>query len=275
MEIMMGTTGKRWGILLVPGLMLSVLLSCSRRQAPERSAAPVAQPASAPAPAPAPASDHRAVIAAFGDSLSAGHGAPVGDSYPDYLQKQLTAKGYAYRVVNLGISGNTTTDGLERIDSVLALQPAIVILELGGNDGLRGIPIADSRANLDRMIIELQQAHIKILLAGMSLPPNYGPDYIHSFQAMYTGLARRHKLPLIPFLLQDIVKQAKANPGLIQPDGIHPTAAGNRIVAGTVMQYLQPMLRPGEQNGAGSLRPARPGAAGRTARAGGPARGHP
>jgi acyl-CoA thioesterase I len=212
-----------------------LLAGCSKEQ--PKSAPPESAPAS-PAPAAAPAPDGRPVIVAFGDSLSAGFGADPGKSYPDFLQQELDRRGARYRVVNAGISGDTTTDGLERIETVTALKPAIVILEFGGNDGLRGLPVSTTRANLDQMIVALQKAGAKIVLAGMTLPPNYGPDYIHSFEAVYKDLAKQHGLALIPFLLRGV----GGNPALMQRDGIHPTADGNRIVARNVIEFLRPLL---------------------------------
>ena len=182
--------------------------------------------------------DTRPVIAAFGDSLSAGHGAGPGHSYPDYLQRELDRRGYAYSVVNAGVSGDTTTNGLLRVDSVTALRPVIVILEFGGNDGLRGIPISASQANLEQMILVLGKPGSRVVLAGMTLPPNYGPDYIRSFERMYTTLAAKYKLPLIPFLLAGVA----GSPELMQEDGIHPTAEGNSRVAANVLRYLEPLL---------------------------------
>ena len=178
------------------------------------------------------------MIVAFGDSLSAGFGADPGQSFPDFVQKELNQRGYRYRMVNAGISGDTTTDGLERIRTITALQPVLVILEFGGNDGLRGLPVTTTRANLEQMILALQQAGAKVILAGMTLPPNYGVEYIRSFEGVYQGLARQYHLPLIPFLLRGV----GGNPALMQRDGIHPTGEGNRVVAKNVMQVLEPLL---------------------------------
>lgn len=191
-----------------------------------------------PAAAPAKADD-RSVIAIFGDSIAAGYGLPSGKSFPDDLQSKLDAAGFAYRVANLGISGDTTEGGLSRIDSATSLHPAIVVVELGGNDGLRGMPLASTRANLDQMIAAFQGAGAKVVLAGMTLPPNYGSDYIESFQKIYKDLAAKYRVPLIPFLLADIVTKDLR---YFQPDGIHPTAAGADIVAGTVMKTITPLL---------------------------------
>ncbi len=176
---------------------------------------------------------------AFGDSLTAGFGADPGKSFPDFLQKDLDAAGLHWRVVNLGVSGDTTTDGVTRVSEVLAYKPRVTILEFGANDGLRGLPIQTTRANLERILQTLQNAGSKILLAGMTLPPNYGPDYIQPFQKIYVELAAKYRVPRIPFLLSDVVLHG---PNLMQRDGLHPTAEGNEIVAKTVMRYLKPLL---------------------------------
>jgi acyl-CoA thioesterase I len=178
------------------------------------------------------------VIAAFGDSISAGLGVEPGKSYPDDLQRLLDASGYRYRVVNLGVSGDTTTDGVERVPTVLAIHPAVVILEFGGNDGLRGLPVPAAQHNLEAMIQELRDAHIRILLAGMTLPRNYGPEYIRSFDQMYLDVSKKYKITRIPFVLEGV----GGHPDLTQPDGIHPTSEGARIVARNVMRYLEPLL---------------------------------
>ena len=179
------------------------------------------------------------MLVVFGDSLSAGYGLSAGQSYPDGLQRELNAQGYPWRVVNLGISGDTTVGGLARVQSVTALKPALVLLELGANDGLRGMPVARTRDNLDQMILTFQRAGAKVVLAGMTLPPNYGPDYVTAFTKIYTDLAAKYKLALIPFLLSDII-----TPDLryFQRDGVHPTAEGARIVTGTVLRALKPLL---------------------------------
>ncbi len=221
--------------LIIVGL-LSLFLGCSK--SPESSPAPPAE-ATPPASAASPPPDGRPVIVAFGDSLSAGFGVDPGESYPDYLQRALDERGYRYRVINAGISGDTTSGGVERLPSVLEHKPAVVILELGGNDGLRGFPVSLTRQNLEQMIVGLQQAGARVLLAGITLPPNYGQRYIRDFERNYQELARQYRTPLIPFLLEGVALE----PGLMQPDGIHPTAAGNRKVAATVLRYLEPLLQ--------------------------------
>jgi len=179
-------------------------------------------------------------LVVFGDSLSAGYGLPAGQSFPDDMQRTLDKEGYAWHVVNLGISGDTTEGGVARINSAVRRRPAVVVLELGGNDGLRGLPLKVTRQNLETMIVAFQEAGAKVVLAGMTLPPNYGPDYIKSFEAIYKDLAAKYKLKLIPFLLADIV-----TPDLryLQRDGIHPTAEGAEIVSGTVLKVVKPLLK--------------------------------
>ncbi|MCZ2149326.1 MAG: arylesterase [Bryobacterales bacterium] len=212
--------------------MLLTLAGCGKE------APPAEQPKAPPPPPRTTAADDRPVIVAFGDSLTAGFGVDAGLSFPDYLQKELDAAGYRYRVVNEGVSGDTSSGGVERIRTVLAGKPRIVILELGANDGLRGIPVAKTRANLDLIITELRKAGVKVLLAGITLPRNYGPDYIKEFDRIYPEIARKHRVPLLPFLLDGVA----LHPDLMQKDGLHPLAPGNRIVAGNVMKALRPLL---------------------------------
>ncbi len=188
--------------------------------------------------------DKRPVLVCFGDSLTAGHGTDPGESYPDFLQKDLGARGYSYRVVNEGISGNTTKDGLDRIDRVLALHPAVVVVEFGGNDGLRGLRIEDTRSSLDAILARLKTSGTKIALAGITLPPDYGPDYIQQFQTTYTVLAKKYSVPFLPFLLQG----AYGVDGMMQEDRIHATARGNEIVAGNVLKLVTPLLRKDEKS---------------------------
>jgi acyl-CoA thioesterase-1 len=191
-------------------------------------------------PAPSPEkSDTRPLIVCFGDSLTEGHGTEVGQSYPDYLQAALDARGYHYRVVNEGISGNTTKDGVDRLDRIVAMKPAVVVVEFGGNDGLRGLRIEDTRANLDKIVATLKASEIPIVLAGITLPPNYGPDYIASFNATYALLAKKYSAPLLPFLLKGVF----GVPGMMQEDRTHATAAGNRIVAKNILPFVTPLLK--------------------------------
>ena len=190
-------------------------------------------------PARPAAIDPRPLVVCFGDSLTAGFGADEGASYPDFLQKDLDRDGFAYRVVNEGISGNTTKDGVDRIADITALHPAVVVLEFGGNDGLRGLHVETTRANLASMIKTLQAAGIKVVLAGITLPPDYGPDYIKAFTGNYTSLAREFKVPVLPFLLNHVY----GVPGMMQADNTHATDKGNQIVAGNVLPYVETLLK--------------------------------
>jgi acyl-CoA thioesterase I len=208
-------------------------------------AAPTPAPAPAaetPAPVPQPATnpeDKRPIIVCFGDSLTAGYGVDLSKSYPDYLQADLDAKGYHYRVVNQGISGNTTKDGVERLNTITAMKPAIVVVEFGGNDGLRGLRIKESRANLDKIVATLKSSGTKVALAGITLPPDYGPDYIQQFNDTYTLLAKKYNVPLLPFLLKGVF----GVDGMMQRDRTHATAEGNKIVASNVLPLIQPLLK--------------------------------
>jgi acyl-CoA thioesterase-1 len=221
-------------------ILAVALAACASRENHEQASNP--PPEQQPAPPVKlvqDKNDTRPAIAAFGDSLSAGFGVEPGKSYPDDLQRLLDAAGYHYRVVNLGVSGDTTTDGLERMPEVLAIHPAIVILEFGANDGLRGLPVASTQKNLADMVEAFRKGSVEVLLAGMTLPRNYGPEYIKSFEQVYVDLATKYKLARIPFLLEGV----GGHPDLTQPDGLHPTAEGAAIVARNVMNYLQPMLQ--------------------------------
>ena len=183
--------------------------------------------------------DMRPLVVCFGDSLTAGYGADERQSYPDFLQKNLERDGFHYRVVNEGISGNTTKDGVDRVAAVVRMKPAVVVLEFGGNDGLRGFKIDTTRNNLNTMIVALKKGGAKVVLAGMTLPPDYGPDYVKAFTASYPVLGKKYDLPVIPFLLKD----AYGVPGMIQADGIHATDRGNEVVARTVLPVVESVLK--------------------------------
>jgi acyl-CoA thioesterase-1 len=195
----------------------------------------------APIYAAAPPNSDRPILVCYGDSITAGLGLRDGEAYSADLQKLLDARGYAYKVVNQGTSGATTKDALAGLPYVLRLRPAIVIVEFGGNDGLRGLPVDQTRANLDQVLTGLEKAHIKILLAGITLPPDYGRDYIRSFDEIFHDLAAKHHIAVVPMLYKDLINV----PGTIQGDGIHPTAKGSAIIAGTLYSALQPLLRKG------------------------------
>ena len=187
----------------------------------------------------AAASEDRPRIVAFGDSLTAGFGVAAAEAYPARLQHRLEEQGLRYRVINAGVSGDTTAGGLRRVDWVLKSSPDIVILELGANDGLRGLNLDQTKANLERIIQRCQQASVTVVLAGMKLPRNYGADYTKSFEAIYPALAKQYRLTLIPFFLEGVAGFASLN----QADGIHPTSEGYRIIADKILDALKPLLK--------------------------------
>ncbi|MHB1023052.1 MAG: arylesterase [Acidobacteriaceae bacterium] len=230
------------------GLLLS-LSGCKQKQSAANTAPVSADTATATA-TDTPAStaensaasqktDTRPVIVCFGDSLTAGYGTDPGQSYPDYLQQDLDKLGYHYHVVNAGISGNTTKDGVDRLKDVLDLKPVVVIVAFGGNDGLRGLPISDTRANLDQIVETLRKAGVKVVLGGITLPPNYGADYIREFNQTYQFLAKKYKAPLMPFILKGVF----GVPGSMQQDDMHATAQGNQQVARNLLPFVKQFLK--------------------------------
>ncbi len=181
------------------------------------------------------------ILVCYGDSITAGYGLQSGQSYPDFLKMKLDAQGYRYKVINRGTSGATTKDALAGLPFLFELHPEIAIVEFGGNDGLRGLPVDQTRDNLDQLLTALERAHVNIVLAGITLPPDYGPDYIRSFDRIFRDLAAKHHVALVPMLYKDLVNV----PGTIQADGIHPTAKGSAIIADTLFPVLRPLLRKG------------------------------
>lgn len=178
--------------------------------------------------------DTRGVIVAMGDSLTAGLGVTPDESYPALLERMLVEKGFEYRVINAGISGETSSGARSRIDWVLRLQPDIVILETGANDGLRGIDPALIEENIERIILRLKQEKVTVVLAGMMMVTNLGKSYVSSFNELYARLAEKHQLIFMPFFLQDVAAETAMN----QADGIHPNGEGYRVIA----QNLQPFV---------------------------------
>lgn len=222
----------------VPAILVALgLAACGGPAAEPEAATP--EPAAASQTAPEPVPDGP-VIVAFGDSLTEGYGLPRNESYPARLQQELIERGYDYRVVNEGVSGDTTSGGLTRIDIALAEDPEIVILALGANDGLRGLAVDRMEANLRAMIERIQASGAKVLLAGMRAPPNMGPEYEQSFREVFPRLAKETGAALMPFLLVDVAAERDLN----QDDEIHPNAAGARIVAKNVADALEPLLAP-------------------------------
>ncbi len=178
------------------------------------------------------------VIVAFGDSLTAGLGLPADEAYPAILEKRLQKNRYSYRVINAGVSGDTTAGGLRRVNWVLRNQPDLVILELGANDGLRGLDVDEAKKNLSKIIERLQEKGVEVVLAGMKIPRNYGKVYTEAFEQIYRDLAAHHQITLIPFFLEGVA----AEPLLNQSDGIHPTAKGYEIIVEQIWDILEPLL---------------------------------
>jgi acyl-CoA thioesterase-1 len=187
----------------------------------------------------APTSAVAGVIAVLGDSLTAGFGVAKDEAFPALLQARLQREGYDYRVVNAGVSGDTSAGGLRRVDWILKAKPDLVVVALGGNDGLRGQSPAALRDNLESIITRLRGAGAQVLLAGMRMPPNYGAEYTKEFAAVFPEVARRTGVAFMPFLLDGVAAQ----PRLLQPDGIHPSAAGHQIIADRLWPHLRPLLR--------------------------------
>lgn len=178
-------------------------------------------------------------IVAFGDSLTAGYGLNPDESYTVLLQQRLDKQGYRYRVINAGVSGDTSAGGARRID--WALQSGTVkflILELGGNDGLRGLPVADMRKNLSHIIERAQARGVTVVLAGMEAPPNLGTEYTRAFRQTFRDLAKQYNTAFIPFVLEGVGGRVEMN----QPDGIHPNAEGEKIFTETIWRTLEPLL---------------------------------
>jgi len=196
------------------------------------------EPGTGSLPGETVAKDPRPTIAVLGDSLTAGLGVDPAESYPSRLQEKLDSSGFAFKVVNAGVSGDTTSQGLNRLPLILDQRPAYLILALGANDGMRGVPAEVTRKNLDTIVELSSKEGARVILAGMLVPPNYGIQYARDFGDMFPQIARRYRLPLIPFLLEGVA----GIPELNQSDGIHPTAEGHRRIAENVWKVLAPNL---------------------------------
>ena len=232
----------RWSFGLAVALSLVGTAACGSRDdartdrpeasSPALSAAPVS-PVSSPS-----AHTGRPRVVVLGDSLTAGLGLPTGESFPTVLQQDLDRAGLAYEVVNAGVSGDTSAGGLSRLEWALDGDVRVLVVALGGNDGLRGLAPAELQHNLAQIIEGAQTRGVTVVLAGMEAPPNYGRDYIVAFHKVYPALARQYHVAFVPFLLQGVAGDARLN----QRDGIHPTAEGARIVAENVWAVLRPLV---------------------------------
>jgi acyl-CoA thioesterase-1 len=217
--------------LLLAGL---AAVACSSGTSPRGSDAGSASRPSASTPKPAP----RARIVALGDSLTAGYGLPKEQAYPALLQRRLDAEGYRYEVVNAGVSGDTTAGGVNRLEWSLDGDVRILIVALGANDGLRGLPVVEMKRNLSTIIERAKDRHITVLLAGMEALTNLGPQYRRAFHDVFPSLAREHDVAFLPFLLDGIAGRPEYN----QPDGVHPSADGARRIADQLWPALEPLL---------------------------------
>lgn len=220
-------------------LGLAVLsLACSPQgSGPPMSAQPRPITMDAPAPAAEPVGGIPLVVY-LGDSLTAGYGLDEDQAFPALVAARLTAEGTLQRTVNAGVSGDTSAAGLARLDWLLEQKPAVLVVGLGGNDGLRGLPLPETERNLRAIVTRGREAGARVVLLGMKIPPSYGADYVQGFEALYPRLARELEVPIVPFLLEGVA----GKPELNLPDGIHPTAAGHQIVAATVTPYVRAAL---------------------------------
>ena len=213
--------------------------ACSPADPPASAEKPSsASSSSAARPAASTRSDAAPKIVILGDSLTAGLGLDRTRSFPSLLQARLERDGYEYRVVNAGVSGDTSAGGLRRLDWALEGNVEVLIVELGANDGLRGLPVEEMKKNLSEIITRAQARDISVILAGMEAPPNYGQQYTEEFRAAFRDLAAEHDVPLIPFLLEGVAGLRQMNQG----DGIHPNPEGARIIEQTIWRTLEPVL---------------------------------
>jgi acyl-CoA thioesterase-1 len=213
--------------------LLSAAISCGTRDEGRIELVERAQPATT-----TPSRTGRPRIVVLGDSLTAGLGLSPDEAYPAQLQRRVNAAGLSYEVVNAGVSGDTSAGGLARLDWALDGDVRVLIIALGANDGLRGLPIDGLKRNLSQIIERAQARRIKVVLAGMEALPNYGRPYGAAFRQVYPAVARQYHVTLVPFLLDGVAGHSDLN----QPDGIHPTAAGARLVADNVWAVLKPLI---------------------------------
>jgi acyl-CoA thioesterase-1 len=221
-------------------LMLITLAAGSAAFAGDPISASQSATQAGPRSAPAPALNTSALkIVAFGDSLTSGHRLPKTDAYPAVLERVLQEAGLPFTVINHGISGDTTGGGLRRLDAALAERPRILIVAFGANDGLRGVPVKQVRENLEKIIERAQDREVKVLLVGMEALPLYGWQYTIDFHNLFPELADKYDVPLVPFMLHGVL----GNPDLMAPDGLHPNAAGARLIAANIWTELRTLAQ--------------------------------
>jgi acyl-CoA thioesterase I len=220
-------------------LIVTAMLATACSQADSAATSADATRASGPrTPPAAPSQDTAPRIVILGDSLTAGLGLDPSQSFPSLLQDRLDAAGLNYQVVNAGVSGDTTAGGLRRLEWSVEGDTRVLVVALGGNDGLRGLPVEETRRNLDAIITRAEERDITVILAGMEAPPNYGPEYTAEFRRVFSDLAKEHDVAFIPFLLDGVA----GDPALNQRDGIHPNPEGARIVERLVWRAVEPAL---------------------------------
>lgn len=234
--LMIRPLSRRLAIFVVCALVAACSPSaCSHGAPASTQESPAAQPSTPADPAAPPP---RPRVVALGDSLTAGYGLLEAQAYPALLQKKIDDDGYAFEVINAGVSGDTSAGGLRRLDWALEGNARVLILALGANDGLRGLPIAEMKQNLGTIIDRAREKNVVVILAGMEAPPNYGPEYVQSFRSAYREIAASKRVLFIPFLLDKVAGVSTLN----QPDGIHPNEEGTRIVSETVWPVLRNVL---------------------------------
>lgn len=221
-------------------ILFLLAVACSPGDRASLPAARAAAPAPPPAPAtPVPAPEAGEPLVVFlGDSLTAGYGLGGEQAYPALVEKRLEEQGIPLKALNAGVSGDTTAGGLARLDWLLSQKPGVVVVGLGANDGLRGLPLEHAERNLREIVRRSKASGARVLLLGMQIPPNYGPEYAQGFADMYPRLAKEMDVPLVPFLLEGVGGVADLN----QADGIHPTAEGQEKVADLVTPYVADVL---------------------------------
>jgi acyl-CoA thioesterase-1 len=224
---------KAWNSVIILAALTALMAGCDRKA---QSPVSIAVPANPMEPTPQPVAG---TLVFFGDSLTAGLGLSKEQAFPALIEARLRAEGRPWKVVNAGVSGDTTAGGVARLDWIYKQKVDVLFLCLGANDGLRGIPVAETERNLRTILDRAKRQGTRVVLAGIQLPENYGPEYRAEFARIFPSLAKEYRVPLLPFLLEGVAMDPRLN----QPDGIHPTAEGARIVANHVWSVLDPVLR--------------------------------